>query len=125
MSTERKPGTFVPGDPRAGRRKGSLNKTTQEIRDLAQRLLSDRIYRANLRQRLRDGTAGQIEVLLFYYAYGKPVERVHLAGEAAEVAIQLEWEDGRSVRERLAAKLDAMARRLDANVPPEANGHGL
>jgi hypothetical protein len=120
----RKPGTFVPGDPRAGRRKGIPNKATQEIRDLAQRLLSDRVYRANLKQRLRDGTAGQIEVLLFYYAYGKPVDRGRLAGEADAPAIQLAWDEGKSARERIAARLEEMAGRLEANARPEANGDG-
>jgi hypothetical protein len=63
-----------------GRPKGSRNKASQEIAQLARRLLSDRPYRRHLKARLRDGTAPHIEALLYYYAYGKPVERHELTG---------------------------------------------
>jgi hypothetical protein len=66
------PGSFKPGDPRAGRPPGRVNRTTQEIRDLAQRLLTDRHYVAKLKERLNAGTAGRIEELLYFYAWGKP-----------------------------------------------------
>ncbi len=56
-----------------GRRKGIPNKTTQEVRTAAQRLVNDKRYRARLRRRLIDGTAAPaVEVLMWHYAYGKP-----------------------------------------------------
>ena len=63
-----------------GRPKGIPNKNTQEVKEFCQRLLSDRIYRANLRKRLQDGTAGSIETLLWQYGYGKPKEQVENTG---------------------------------------------
>jgi hypothetical protein len=73
--------SFVAGDRRAGRPKGSRNKVTEEVQDLARRLLNDPAYQANLRKRLIAGEAGPIEVVLFYFAYGKPVDRVRIAGD--------------------------------------------
>jgi hypothetical protein len=72
MEPKRKPGTFVKGDPRAGRPPGRPNKATHEIRQLAQSLLTDPQYLKALRQRLREGTAGRIEDLLYQYAWGAP-----------------------------------------------------
>jgi hypothetical protein len=115
--------SFVPGDPWAGRHKGIPNKATREIRELAQRLLSDPAYQAHLKKRLRAGTAGQLEIVLYYYAYGKPAEKVQVAGEADRPAIHLEWQD--SARERIAARLEEMATRLEANTPPDGDGHGV
>ncbi len=42
----------------------------------AERLVDDPEYREALRIRMIDGTAGAMEVLLWFYAKGKPVERV-------------------------------------------------
>lgn len=55
-----------------GRRKGVPNRITPEVRECARRLVEDADYCANLLVRLRGGTAGQMEVLLWQYAYGKP-----------------------------------------------------
>jgi hypothetical protein len=71
-------GSFKPGDPRAGRPPGRANRATREIRELAQRLLTDRAYQQSLKDRLIAGTAGKIEELLYFYAWGKPPER-HVA----------------------------------------------
>lgn len=54
-----------------GRPKGP-NKATKEIRSIAKRLVEDELYQRNLLERLRAGTAGSVEVLLYHYAYGKP-----------------------------------------------------
>jgi|SRR5688500_16914426 hypothetical protein len=78
MERPRKPGTFLPGDPRAGRPKGKPNKTTREIRQLAQELLTNRDYLESLKERLQTGTAGRIEELLYFYAWGKPKEEIIL-----------------------------------------------
>jgi hypothetical protein len=67
-------GSFKPGDPRAGRPPGSQNKTGRDARILAQSLVSDPDYIANLRQRLIDGKAGDLEKVLWQYAYGTPAQ---------------------------------------------------
>ena len=60
-------------------------------------LISDATYRKNLKKRLRDGTAGPIENLLWLLAYGKPREqttgediqaRITEVREAAKKAIR-------------------------------------
>lgn len=48
---------------------------TIEIRTLARYLLEHPRYQQSLRRRLLAGKAPQVEVLLFHYAYGRPVER--------------------------------------------------
>jgi hypothetical protein len=65
-----------------GRRKGTLNKITQDIRGLAQRMISDPAYVIALNKRMRKGTAGAIELLIWHYAYGKPVETTRLIGSS-------------------------------------------
>ncbi len=106
-------GSFKPNDPRAGPKPGSRNKASREIQEVARRLLTDPAYQANLQQRLRDGKAGAVEVLLYHYAYGKPPDQVRLGGEAvAPLDIHLEWENpAAAARERMAARLAEMARR--------------
>ena len=66
---------FVPGDPRAGRPQGAMNRTGRDARILAQGLVSDPIYLENLKQRLIDGKAGDLEKVLWHYAYGAPPQR--------------------------------------------------
>jgi hypothetical protein len=43
------------------------------VREAATRLVDDAEYRAALRQRMIDGSAGGMEVLLWFYAFGRPV----------------------------------------------------
>ena len=63
-----------------GRRKGTPNKRTAEQRAevgvIARHLVDDPAYRATVADRMIKGTAGSLEVLLWHYAYGKPVEMV-------------------------------------------------
>ncbi len=74
--------TFQPGHRGAGGRpKGSLNRATIEIRDVARRLVEDRLYQKNLLIRLRKGTAGPMEAVVWAYAYGRPLQRLEHAGE--------------------------------------------
>jgi hypothetical protein len=63
---------FVKGDPRAGRPKGSQNKTGRDARILAQSLVTDPEYLGKLRARLIDGKAGDLEKTLWLYAFGAP-----------------------------------------------------
>ena len=65
-------GSFTPGDPRAGRPPGATNKTSRDARALAQSLVSDPAYLDKLKQRLIDGKAGDLEKVLWQYAYGAP-----------------------------------------------------
>jgi hypothetical protein len=54
------------------RPKGSLNKSTKEIRAISRGLLEDEAYQKSLRRRLKSGKAPHMETLLHHYAYGKP-----------------------------------------------------
>ena len=58
-----------------GRKKGTPNKASGEVREVARRLVGDPIYLANLKIRLEQGAAGPIESTLWFYAWGKPIER--------------------------------------------------
>jgi hypothetical protein len=71
---------FAKGKAKTGGRKaGTPNKATAEIKDVARSLLEDPVYQAKLKRRLRDGKAPQIEQLLYHYAYGKPKERFEVS----------------------------------------------
>jgi hypothetical protein len=62
---------FTPDDPRAGRPKGALNKTSRDARQLAQGLVTDPAYLERLKTRLLDGKLdGAMERLLWQYAFG-------------------------------------------------------
>ena len=63
------------GNP-AGRVPGTRNKATLEIKEIARALIEDPEYVKSLRTRLIAGTAQAMEQTLFYFAYGKPVDRV-------------------------------------------------
>lgn len=75
------PTTFRPGHRKVGgRRKGTPNKATPEIREAARQLVEDPAYRVALRRRLIAGKASHMETLLFHYAYGRPADRVEPPG---------------------------------------------
>ena len=61
-----------------GRKPGAPNKATVEIKEFARSILADPVYQTKLKQRLRDGDAPQLEVLMYHYAYGKPTENLKL-----------------------------------------------
>ncbi len=65
-----------------GRPPGSLNRTTLEVREFARHQIEDPEYQASLRGRLIAGKAPQMEMMLFHYAYGKPVERHEVTADA-------------------------------------------
>jgi hypothetical protein len=70
------------GNAGKGRPKGSQNKSTGEVRDLARALVNDPEYRRNLDVRLKRGKlAPMVESMLWHYAYGKPKETVEHTGE--------------------------------------------
>jgi hypothetical protein len=62
-----------------GRKKGSLNKTTREAKELCASLLQNPTYLRNLRNRVLDGTLPPaLEAMLWHYAYGVPKQTVAL-----------------------------------------------
>ncbi len=64
------------GNP-AGRPKGTPNRVTTEARAAASELVDDPQYRARLLSDLRQRkVAPAIEAMLWYYAKGKPMDRV-------------------------------------------------
>lgn len=70
-----------------GRPKGVPNKATREIREAARALLEDPEYLDSLKRRLKRGTAGAVEPLLYHYGYGKPKETVALEGSAVRPVV--------------------------------------
>jgi hypothetical protein len=102
---------FQPGNP--GRTRGTLNRASREIRDIARGLLEDPVYQRKLRLRLLAGTAGQVETLLHYYAYGKPQDSLAVTGTMQTV-------DYESARASLQAKLTAMLMALPVDSPVDA-----
>jgi hypothetical protein len=67
-----------------GRRPGSKNRVTVEARLAAGAIVDDPAYRARLLARALNGTLPPaIEVMLWAYAKGKPVEEVSVQAEVA------------------------------------------
>lgn len=80
-----------------GRPKGAVGKIKREVAALAKSLVEDAEYQRSLKARLIAGKAAQLEPILFYYAYGKPKERVELSGAVAHT---------HTYRERFTAMMD-------------------
>jgi hypothetical protein len=75
---------FTPGHKKHGGRKaGTPNRTTAEVRELARRLLGDAQYQQSLQKRLIRGEAGRMELFLWEQAYGKPCVEPDRAPERA------------------------------------------
>lgn len=70
------------GNP-AGRKPGTHNKATLEAKAFCQGLVMDTIYQRRLKRRLLDGDlAPGIEMMIWYYAAGKPKETLALTGKS-------------------------------------------
>jgi hypothetical protein len=73
---------FEKGDKRAGRPKGVPNKATVEAKAFCTKLLKDRRYITSLWRRIKaDTLPPAVETMLWYYAAGKPKERVELGAD--------------------------------------------
>jgi hypothetical protein len=85
-----------------GRPKGSRNKTSLEVADFCRTMIESRDYRASLKARLLEGKAPHMEPLLWYYAYGKPIDRIELVGPMIQEVNRLATLYGMTVEEVLA-----------------------
>lgn len=70
------------GNP-GGKPRGTLNKLTVEARAAASRIVDDPDYRAALTERMISGRAGQMEVMLWQYAKGKPPGHIEVGAPGA------------------------------------------
>lgn len=73
-----------------GRPKGVKNKATREIQEAARGLLEDPAYVEALKLRLKRGTAGAVETLLYHYAYGKPKDTLSVEGSIPPFILRVE-----------------------------------
>ena len=69
-------------NPKSGRKKGTLNKATHQLKTWCQWLVRDRTYRRHfvVRWQSPGGIDPQIEKMVWYYAAGKPREEQHITG---------------------------------------------
>ncbi len=75
--------------PNSGRRAGTPNRSTREIKEIARELL-DETYFQVLRLRLLNGKcAPQIETLVHHFAWGKPKDRVEIENSGKITVEQL------------------------------------
>jgi hypothetical protein len=88
--TDRKPRGRPKGTPKTGgRKRGTPNKITTEVREAAAEIVDSPAYRRNLIARAESGTlAPALECLLWYFAKGKPKEVVehHAVGDIAKMS---------------------------------------
>jgi len=105
------------------KKSAATRKANRDGQAVALALISDKEYVKNLRKRLRDGSAGPIENLLWLLAHGKPREqttgedqqaRITEVREAAKKAI-------RAGRSRLALAPGPV---IEAEVVEKAGGNG-
>lgn len=64
-----------------GRTRGTPNKVTTEAKAACNALVDNPRYRRALLARMIDGSAGAMEPVVWYYAKGKPKERVEVGAD--------------------------------------------
>ncbi len=57
-----------------GRRGGTPNRATRDVREMFRAIFEDPAYAKSLRERILSGKAPTLEVLGFHYVFGKPRE---------------------------------------------------
>lgn len=74
-----------------GRKKGVPNKVTKEMKEMAKGMLTNPTYLRSLVRRLHGGRlASGMESMLFYYAFGKPIDRLEIPGASfAQIVLQV------------------------------------
>ena len=73
-----------------GRMKGTPNKVTVVAQAFAEQLVTDPIYRANLRERLLAGKVHPaVEMMIWHYTFGKPKEQLELSGSVTMRDVKL------------------------------------
>ena len=99
------------GRKTGGRKVGSLNKATIEVRAACAELVADLAYRRSLARRLHPGKLSPaLECMLWYYAKGKPRDEVQTS-ETRTIFVR--WQD--STEERLKAARLRVANREEAD----------
>lgn len=80
-----------------GRLQGVPNRVTKQVRDQARQMVEDPRYRRRVVRDLRAGALHPaLEAMLWYYAYGRPVERIRMTGIVGRTdlvaALEQAWE---------------------------------
>lgn len=104
---------FAKGHGKAGGRvEGVPNRVTKQVREQARQMVEDPRYRRRVVRDLRAGALHPaLEAMLWYYAYGRPVERIRMTGIVGRTdlvaALEQAWEQlrGRDPRRALQAAL--------------------
>lgn len=108
-----KKGIRPPGRPRGP------SKVTTAIRERARYLLERPRYLKKLQERLDDGTAGPMEILLHYYGYGKPKTVIEIP-EPKGTPMSIMWgvmtKEERAMWFAIAKRFRDQRRVLDAQV---------
>jgi hypothetical protein len=117
LSTRKGKG-WTPEQRKKAARTRKANKDGQAV---ALKLISDPAYRRNLKTRLREGTAGPIENLLWLLAYGKPREQA--PSEETETRI-LEVREAAKKAIREAKRPRLLPAIVEGEVVERGNGQG-
>jgi hypothetical protein len=110
-----------PRPPTSGRKRGSHNKAHGEVHTVARSILEHPQYQDNL---LRRALAGELppamEILLYHYAYGKPVDVSRNDQLFIEDLIAVVWQQVTSAEGHRAirAVVDAHACGAPLHLPP-------
>lgn len=88
-----------------GRQKGTPNKVTAEVREAAEAMIDDPVYRDKLKADLqRRKVAPPVEQMLWYYAKGKPKETIEHQGIGANPTLA----DDAGLKQRLIELADKL-----------------
>ena len=77
------------GKKTGGRKRGTPNRATGDVRECCAKLVADPAYLAALRRRLLAGElAPAVETMLWHFAFGRPKDSLEMD---ANVGCQLSW----------------------------------